>query len=126
MRCALTDGSSDSVVVPNRNAIFLMIAAGIAASNGAQTVTIGCNKDDEKAFPDCTWRFIQAAQATLKAGGSDVELCAPYIGWTKGQIARLGEGLNVDFSKTWSCYRGGIAECGECDACEKRKGALCE
>ena len=43
---------------------------------------------------------------------------------TKGQIAARGKELGIDYSKTWSCYRGGDKHCVKCGTCVERKEAL--
>ena len=43
---------------------------------------------------------------------------------TKGDIARLGNELGVDFSNTYSCYKGGSKHCGKCGTCIERKEAF--
>lgn len=120
-RSALTDGDG-TIVVPNRNAVFLHIAAGIAASQNIERVLIGCNRDDQSDFPDCTWDFIEAMNATLKAAKIDVEICAPYIKITKRQIVTLARDKGWPYHDTLSCYEG--TECGKCNACQKRIAAI--
>lgn len=122
-RSALTDGDG-TIVVPNRNAVFLHIAAGIAASQNIERVLIGCNRDDQADFPDCTWSFIEAMNATLKAAKVEVEICAPYIGLTKRQIVMRAREKGWPYHDTLSCYEG--TECGKCDACKKRIAAILE
>jgi 7-cyano-7-deazaguanine synthase len=119
---SLTDGSG-SKVVPNRNAIFLSVAVSIAVNAGAESVTIACNKDDANDFLDCRREFIHAMNAASMAGAG-VEICAPYINLTKRQIVSLGRSLDVPIEGTWSCYEGGFAPCGACDACLKRAEAM--
>lgn len=118
---ALTDGAGTKIV-PNRNAVFLHIAAAIAASQAIQSVTIACNKDDAADFPDCRWDFINAMNATLKTAEVDVEVCAPYIGLTKWQIVHRAKKQGWPYADTVSCYSGN--DCGTCDACKKRKEAM--
>lgn len=119
----ITDGTG-SVIVPNRNAVLLNIAASIAAGAGVESVLIGCNQDDAENFPDCRPAFINAVQHTLQCAGVPVEICAPYLFNTKRQIAALARKLGVDISKTYSCYEGGFEPCGKCLACRKREEAL--
>lgn len=119
----LTDGQG-SVIVPNRNAIFLSHAVNIAVAAKADTVTYACNADDETRFPDCQLAFVQAFNAMLKASEVNVEVCAPYIDKAKWWIGGLARELKVPLEETWSCYRGGKEPCGECPACLKRIEAL--
>jgi 7-cyano-7-deazaguanine synthase len=36
----------------------------------------------------------------------------------------MGIELEVDFSHTWSCYKGGDEPCGVCGTCRDRKAAF--
>ena len=49
---------------------------------------------------------------------------APYTNITKGDIARRGKELGIDYNETWSCYKGGEKHCGKCGTCVERKEAL--
>ena len=120
---ALTDGKGGNIV-PNRNSVFVHIAAGIAVTGGAESVVIGCNKDDQGEFPDCTWDWLEAVNATLKVSKTPVEVVAPYIGLTKWQIVQRAKELGVDLESVWWCYAGGQKPCGKCAACKKMKGAM--
>lgn len=111
-------------IVPNRNAIFLSIAVNVAVQAGADTVTIGCNAEDEAMFPDCRGRFIDAMNEAVKMAGYEIEICAPYKTWPKWRIGGLAQELGIDIGAIWTCYKGGEKPCGECPACQKLQGAL--
>ena len=32
--------------------------------------------------------------------------------------------LGIDYTETWSCYKGGDKQCGKCGTCVERKEAL--
>jgi 7-cyano-7-deazaguanine synthase len=51
-------------------------------------------------------------------------LLRPFITLTKAQIAAEGDRLGVDFSKTWSCYKGAAIHCGTCGTCVERREAF--
>jgi 7-cyano-7-deazaguanine synthase len=53
-----------------------------------------------------------------------VTLLSPYTNLTKSDIARKGKQLGIDYSKTWSCYKGGKKHCGRCGTCIERMEAL--
>lgn len=115
--------SMRSTVVPNRNAIFLSVAVGVAAARGAQFVATAVHAGDHAIYPDCRPEFITAAdQAALTgtAGYGDVHIIAPFVRSTKTEIAALGKKLDVPFGLTWSCYEGGDAHCGRCGTCTER------
>jgi len=42
----------------------------------------------------------------------------------KEDIAARGQALGVDFSMTWSCYKGGDIHCGQCGTCVERREAF--
>ena len=118
----LTDGNW---IVPNRNAILISLAVNVAVKAKADAVTIGCNADDSEAFPDCRTAFVDAINVSLSAAEVRVEVCAPYIQKRKWEIGAIAREIGVSGDSTWSCYRGGVAPCGTCPACEKMKGVSC-
>jgi 7-cyano-7-deazaguanine synthase len=103
---------------------MLSIAANLAIQAGADTVTIGCNKDDAAAFPDCRMAFLQLFNTTLTTAEVRVEVCAPYLDQSKAWIARLASDMGVPANEVWTCYMGGEKPCGECPACKKLAAAL--
>ncbi len=48
----------------------------------------------------------------------------PFIHMSKGGIAAMGQDLGVDFSRTYSCYKGGAVHCGVCSTCMERREAF--
>lgn len=123
------DESMRATVVPNRNLIMLAVAGGIAAAIGADTVATGVHAGDHPIYPDCRPEFIAAASEAIRLGTSglgpkDVELVAPFVSWSKTDIARLGAELDVPWDLTWSCYEGGEVHCGKCGTCVERREAL--
>ena len=117
--------TEQSWIVPNRNAIFLSMAVNVACQAGADTVTIGCNAEDEAYFPDCREKFIKAMNEAVQAAGYDVEICAPYLHKSKAWIGGMARNLGVDSSKIWTCYQPQAGKpCGKCPACEKLEAAL--
>ena len=55
-----------------------------------------------------------------------VEVFAPYTNISKAEIARHGAALGLDYSETYSCYKGGEHHCGTCGTCTERRQALRE
>lgn len=114
-----------STVVPFRNGIMLSIATGIAESRGLKYVMMANHGGDHAIYPDCTTEFVEAMSKATKAGTfPGIEILAPYTGITKTDIARRGDKLGIDYSKTWSCYKGGEHHCGKCGTCIERIEAL--
>ena len=121
------DSNMKSTVVPFRNGIMLSIAVGIAESNSLRRVLIANHGGDHAIYPDCRPEFITAIDAAAKAGTYvDVALDAPYPNISTTDIARRGKSLAIDYSETWSCYKGGQVHCGTCGTCVERKEALRE
>ena len=119
------DENMKSTVVPFRNGIMLAIAAGIAESNGLDHVMIANHGGDHAIYPDCRSEFISAMSSATSAGSyNGVTVIAPYTSITKGDIARRGKELGIDYTETWSCYKGGDKHCGKCGTCVERKEAL--
>lgn len=121
------DDNMKSTVVPFRNGIMLSIAIGIAESNNLDQVFIANHGGDHTIYPDCRPKFINAIDASATAGTyNNVKVVAPYTKITKSDIARIGKKLGIDYTETWSCYKGGEVHCGKCGTCVERKEALAE
>lgn len=119
------DENMKSTVVPFRNGIMLAIAAGMAESYGLSRVMIANHGGDHAIYPDCRPEFISAMSNATEAGSyNGVTVLAPYTNITKGDIARRGKELGIDYNETWSCYKGGEKHCGKCGTCVERKEAL--
>jgi 7-cyano-7-deazaguanine synthase len=112
-------------VVPFRNAIMLSVACGLAESVGAEGLVIAAHTGDHTIYPDCREDFMRAMGDAMRLGTyAGVQLLRPFIDLNKGQIAALGAQLGVDFSRTWSCYKGGARHCGKCGTCVERREAF--
>lgn len=119
------DTNMKSTVVPFRNGIMLSIACGIAESRGLTKVMIANHFGDHAIYPDCREEFIRPMSEAMRAGTYvGVEILAPYTGISKTDIALIGKRLGVDYSQTYSCYKGGELHCGKCGTCVERKQAL--
>lgn len=116
-----------STVVPFRNGIMLSVAAGLAESRGLSRVMLANHGGDHTIYPDCRPEFVTAMNEAIMAGtGGKVSLDCPYTGLTKTDIARRGAAIGVDYSTTYSCYKGGEHHCGRCGTCVERREALAE
>ena len=113
--------NEQSWIVPNRNMIFLSIAANVAHDINADSILIGCNSDDESMFPDCRRDFLNFAEQTIKHAGYSVKVIAPFLNLTKREIAEKAKQFGINSSNIWTCYRGGSKQCGTCPACIKLK-----
>ncbi len=119
------DENMKSTVVPFRNGIMLAVACGLAESRDLKHVMIANHGGDHAIYPDCRGGFISAMSSAMKEGTYDgVTILAPYTDITKTDIARRGGNIGVDYSLTYSCYKGGEKHCGVCGTCTERKEAF--
>ena len=119
------DENMKSTVVPFRNGIMLAVAAGLAESNGLDTVLLANHSGDHAIYPDCRPAFVEAMDQAVQAGTYEgIRVVSPYCLLTKRDIALRGQALGLDYSLTYSCYKGGEQHCGKCGTCVERKEAL--
>jgi 7-cyano-7-deazaguanine synthase len=135
---ALTDGATvpDShyaeetmrvTVVPNRNAIMLSIAFGVAMVMRADAVAAAVHGGDHFIYPDCRPLFVEAFSTMERAaldGLANIAFATPFLRWSKADIVREGARLGVPLAETWSCYKGGARHCGRCGTCVERREAF--
>jgi len=111
-----------ATVVPFRNGIMLSIAAGYAESCKAEGLVIAAHSGDHAIYPDCREEFMQSMGEAIRLGiYTDAELIRPFITMRKEDIVARGQELGVDFSQTWSCYKGLDIHCGKCGTCVERR-----
>ena len=121
------EDSMKVTVVPNRNAIMLTIAFGIAAATKADAVAAAVHGGDHFIYPDCRPGFINAFQSMQNhalEGYAKIELFTPYVHLSKADIVRNGVSHQIPFDATWSCYKGGAHHCGRCGTCVERREAF--
>ncbi|MFZ6003292.1 MAG: 7-cyano-7-deazaguanine synthase QueC [Actinomycetota bacterium] len=124
-----TDRSMAATVVPNRNAIMLSVAVGVAVARGAEAVATAVHAGDHPIYPDCRPAFIEAIEHEARVANEgfikpDFEVRAPFLHLGKDDIVRIGAALGVPFEETWSCYVGGDHHCGRCGTCVERREAF--
>lgn len=121
------DENMKSTVVPFRNGIMLAVACGLAESRDLKHVMLANHGGDHAIYPDCRSGFVNAMSKAMKEGTYEgVDIIAPFTDITKGDIAKIGKNLGVDYSKTYSCYKGGEKHCGRCGTCVERREAMAE
>lgn len=116
------EGNMRSTVVPFRNGIMLSIAAGLAESRDLKEVMIANHAGDHSIYPDCRPEFVKAMSEAIEAGTYEhLKIFAPYTNISKTEIIGRGSKAGVDFSLTYSCYRGQKNHCGVCGTCRERR-----
>jgi 7-cyano-7-deazaguanine synthase len=119
------DENMKSTVVPFRNGIMLAIACGLAESRGMKKVYIANHAGDHDIYPDCRATFIESMSEAMSYGTYEhIKVAAPFTSLTKGDIAHIGSEIGVDYTHTYSCYKGGVKHCGKCGTCVERKEAF--
>ncbi|MGH3871581.1 MAG: 7-cyano-7-deazaguanine synthase QueC [Pseudonocardiaceae bacterium] len=124
-----TDESMSITVVPNRNAVMLNVAVALAVADRTDAVVFGAHAGDHAVYPDCRPEFVDLVESCARVGNegflpAGFRVLAPFLTWTKAQIVRRGAELDVPFTQTWSCYKGGLHHCGLCGTCTERKEAF--
>jgi len=121
----ISTASAKSVWVPNRNGIFLNIAAGLAESLGAQIIIPGFNAEEAATFPDNSYDFIRATRKSLYySTANQVDVQCFTVNLAKSEIVKVALGLQTPFSLMWPCYQNLEKWCGECESCLRAKRAF--
>ena len=119
--------------IPNRNGIFLTIAASHAFSKSEKYINLvtGACETDYSGYPDCRESYMKAKAAELSLGlDCHVEIHTPLMSLNKAQTFELAykAGKLKELKElTMTCYDGveKMNEwgrgCGECPACKLRK-----
>ena len=107
-----------SVWVPNRNALFINIAASYCDAKDIDCIIIGANKEEGQFFKDNSKEFIEECNKFLKTStNKEIEVFAPLIDLNKNEIVEEGIKSKIPFEYIYSCYKGGEKHCGECESC---------
>lgn len=123
-----------SVWVPNRNGVFINVAASFAESSGASFIITGFNKEEAATFPDNGKKFVTAINRTLQystlfspckrgeRGGLRVVSCVQNM--TKKDMVRYAASNGLPLHLCWPCYKGGRGLCRRCESCVRFFRAL--
>lgn len=121
----ITTNSMKSVWVPNRNGLFINIAAAYADSYGYDYIVIGANKEEAATFSDNSKKFIEDITKSLETSTNQkVKVLAPLIECNKDEIVKKAIELNVPLKFINSCYNNTQKHCGKCESCNRLKRAL--
>lgn len=113
--------------VPNRNMVFLSLAVAYAENHGVSDIYYGAQRHDVYGYWDTTPDFLTRLNTVYALNRkTPVNLYAPFVHYSKRDILKLGLELGVDYSSTWSCYRGRDLACGRCPTCSERLRAFQE
>lgn len=117
--------SAKAVWVPNRNGLFINVAASFAEKENIDLIYVGFNAEEAATFPDNSKAFIETANRSLEFSTlNHVKVTAPTIDQNKTQIVADMIKRDFDFNLLWSCYNDGTKMCGACESCMRLKRAL--
>ncbi len=117
--------SAAAVWVPNRNGLFINIAACFAEALGCDQVVTGFNREEAATFPDNSVDFLEAINRSLAySTANGVRVVSYTARLNKVEIVRLGQRLGVPWHLIWSCYHGGENMCGRCESCRRLARAM--
>lgn len=112
--------SAAAVWVPNRNGLFINVAASFAETLDCELVVTGFNKEEALTFPDNSTAFVDRVNEALAYSTRNRVRVVSYTQrLNKADIVRLGQQLKVPWRLLWSCYYGGRTMCGNCESCRR-------
>lgn len=121
----ISQESAKAVWVPNRNGVFLNIAASIAESIGADFVVPGFNSEEAVTFPDNSLEYLHVLDQSFSYSTlTRVKTICFTQNMNKKEIVLLGRELSAPFDLMWPCYFGGAEPCGECESCLRFNRAM--
>ena len=121
----LTRETARQVWVPNRNALFINIAASYAEHLNADQIVVGFNAEEAQTFPDNSRAFMERINESLRYSTLKQPKVISYTAdLNKRQIVDLGKALGAPFELIWSCYESGDKICGQCESCQRYARAM--
>lgn len=117
---ATTRESAKAVWVPNRNGVFISIAAAVAEARGLNAVAVGFNAEEAVTFPDNTVEYMNAMTESLRfSTANHVKVVSATAKLNKKQIVEKLNRQGFPLNLIWSCYHGGAEPCGQCESCQR-------
>lgn len=117
--------------VPNRNALFILLAHSLAQKIKYGTLVAGVCQADYSGYPDCREVFTNAIEKALNLGADqNIKLETPLMHLSKAEVFNMAkeEGvLDLVLKESHTCYNGSGTMndwgrgCGNCPACQLRE-----
>jgi len=114
--------NANKVWVPNRNGVFLNIAAVFAEELESSAIVTGFNEEEAVTFPDNSLEFMKAAE-NFFSYSTNSGLKVKGLSLNKQEILMKAIELAVPLKYLWSCYYGEEKMCGKCESCQRLKQA---
>ena len=120
-----TKKSAKNVWVPNRNGLFINIAAPYAEALKIDEIIVGFNKEEAGTFPDNSLRFLDAINNSLRFSTIKKIRVKSYTkNFVKKQIVKKAIEIGLPLDLIWPCYGGGDCICKKCESCKRFLAAL--
>ncbi|MFH0702779.1 MAG: 7-cyano-7-deazaguanine synthase QueC [bacterium] len=121
----ITKKSAKNVWIPNRNGLFINIAACFVESMGFNHIIFGANKEEAATFPDNSEEFLTKINKSLEYSTlTKPKVISPLMNLNKKEIVKIGIEKNIPFDLIRSCYTNEKNHCGKCESCLRLKRAL--
>lgn len=121
----LSEKSAEAVWVPNRNGVFIEVAASIAEGKGFDSLLVGFNKEEAATFPDNSKTYIDEINSALSLSTrNQIEVFSPTLNLNKAEIVNEALRLSIPLALLWSCYEKQDRMCGKCESCMRLKRAF--
>lgn len=117
--------SAAAVWVPNRNGVFLNIAAALAEGMGASLIVTGFDREEARTFPDNSTAYLHAANRAFRYSTANRVRARSFVAaLDKRRIVERGRRAGAPLDLVWSCYEGGRRPCGRCESCARSRRAF--
>ena len=108
------------VWLPNRNGLFINVAACYAEYYCVRLIVTGFNREEALEFPDNSPRFLEATNKSLNHSTLNKVRVRSYVmDLSKKEIYKLGLKLAAPLEYVYSCYLGGKKMCKRCASCKR-------
>lgn len=122
---AISGKTAVKVWVPNRNGIFLNIAAGWAEALDCEYVIPGFNLEEAATFPDNSQAFMDSLKRSFSySTANHVQVKCYTIHMLKTEILKTALQEKLPLKSLWPCYFDGDKWCGRCESCLRSKRAF--
>lgn len=119
--------SAKAVWVPNRNGVFLNVAAAYAESMECEGVLVGFNAEEGTTFPDNSRLFFEAANVAFAYSTlRKTQVICYTLDMGKAEIVRFGRKIGAPLDLVWPCYESGPNLCWRCESCRRLHRALAQ
>ena len=121
----VAEQTARQVWVPNRNGVFINIAASFAEALECDSIIVGFDAEEAETFPDNSREYVEAVNRALEFSTLNrVKVIAPVIDLNKSQIVAIGMEKGAPLEWSWSCYYGNDKPCMKCESCQRRSRAF--